>query len=58
MTEAQHLVADSGGVAGETLALIRHHHERLGGQGYPNGLRAGPGGATLDRLGRRGSPRA
>ncbi len=33
------IVGGSGDVSPETLGLIRNHHERIGGHGYPRGLR-------------------
>lgn len=33
------LMRDTGRVSLEALAIIRHHHERVEGQGYPDGLR-------------------
>jgi len=33
------IMATTGGLAESSLAAIRHHHERLGGHGYPFGLR-------------------
>ncbi len=33
------VVGDSEGVSDDILTLIRNHHERVGGQGYPRGLR-------------------
>ncbi|MEJ2480488.1 MAG: HD-GYP domain-containing protein [Acidihalobacter sp.] len=31
------MLCDSGGIPARSLQVIRHHHERIGGNGYPNG---------------------
>ena len=68
--EGHDIIADSGDVPAEALAIIRDHHERIGGQGYPRGLRGSELGAdtrivaianaydslTSDRVYRAGQP--
>lgn len=37
--EGERLLMDLGGLGGVALDIVRHHHEKLNGKGYPDGLK-------------------
>jgi HD-GYP domain-containing protein (c-di-GMP phosphodiesterase class II) len=37
--EGERLLMDLGGMGGVSLDIVRHHHEKLNGKGYPDGLK-------------------